>query len=128
MKLITVSLLMAIPALATAQNVRLVDGDYEGKADGGAMSLRTIVADSDKGVVVARASVGAAGCAGDFVGIGQVKGNVLRLSPFVKEEGVACVVSATFDRTGKKVTVTEDGCSYYHGAACSFDGSGTKRR
>ncbi|MEW9586978.1 hypothetical protein [Paraburkholderia sp. DGU8] len=130
MKKVFLALAFAMPLAAYAQvTPYAVEGDFTGRGDGGDMSLRTITADSDKGLVVAHAEVGAQGCAGDFVGIGQLKGNSLRLSPFVKDSDTAsCVVTVSFDKTGKKAKVSEDGCMSFHGAACDFDGQVTKKR
>jgi hypothetical protein len=130
MKRILLALAFAMPVAVLAQvPPYAAEGDFSGRGDGGDMSLRTITADSDKGTVVAHVDVGAQGCAGDFVGIGQLKGNALRLSPFVKDsDNASCVVTVSFDKTGKKAKVSEDGCTSFHGASCGFDGQVTKKR
>jgi len=53
-------------------------------------------------------------------------GNVLELK--ADEDGKACVVSVTFDKTGKTATISESGCLSFHGAACAFEGKLTSAR
>jgi len=93
-------------------------------------SLRTLVLDSETGVIAASASVGANSCSGSIAGIGKIKGDILQIKPYVKvEDGEDCVLTVKFDKGRKKATVTEENCSLYHGASCGWEGqSVTKKR
>jgi hypothetical protein len=55
--------------------------------------------------------------------LGKVVGNTLTIRPFKKEQGAEmCSVKVVFDKTATAASVSEDGCVYYHGAACAFEG------
>lgn len=106
----------------------MIQGDYEGRG-GGELSMRTLVLDDVKGIVAAGIGVGTRGCAGNFTGIGEIKGNTLRLRPYVKEpESATCMITVTFDPNGKTAAMEESSCLFYHGAACEFSGKLTKKR
>lgn len=106
----------------------MVQGDYEGRG-GGELSMRTLVLDDYKGVVAANIGVGTRGCAGNFTGIGELKGNTLRLRPYTREpESAACMITVTFDASGKTAAMEESSCLFYHGAACEFSGKLIKKR
>lgn len=125
---ISLILLVMLPVMAHAQLAGNIEGDYEGSGEGN-ISLRTIVLDTETGMVAASLGVGSRGCGGAFVGTGKLKNNVLKISPYKKEEGAeSCIITVTFDKTGKKASVNEDDCMYYHGAACSFNGQLKKKR
>lgn len=104
-----------------------IEGDYSGRGEGD-LSMRIIVLDNEKGVVAVSAFTGAAsGCSGTIAGIGNYIGNTLRFSNYTKEEGAEnCVVTVSFKdgKKGKKLGVISEGegCSYFHGAACAFNG------
>lgn len=115
-------------AAAQAQAAPDIEGNYAGEGEG-SLYVRTLILDPETGTLAASASVGSARCAGGFVGIGDLKGNVLVLRPWRKEEGAeSCLVTLTFDKTGKTATIGEADCQYYHGAACAFEGKLAKKR
>ena len=106
----------------------LVQGDYEGRGEG-ALSMRTLVLDDEKNIVAANVGVGAQGCGGNFTGIGELRGNTLRLRPYSKApDNAACSITVTFDKSGKTAAMEESSCQYYHGAACGFSGKLVRQR
>lgn len=59
------------------------------------------------------------GCSGEITGTGQLSGNMLTLTK--KENDQICTVNIRF--AGDTASIDENNCSYYHGVACSFDGT-----
>ena len=89
--------------------------------------------DNEKGVVAVSATTGATGgCSGTIAVIGNYTNNTLKFINYTKEEGAeSCVVSVNFKdgKKGKKLgIISEEGCSYFHGAACAFDGELVQKR
>lgn len=100
-----------------------IGGDWSGKGAWN-LDMTLIVLDVIEGAVAADLTVGNRDCSGGIAGLGKLRGNVLTLTPYKKEEGgEACVVTITFDASGKAASVSESQCGYYHGAACEFRGS-----
>lgn len=64
------------------------------------------------------------GCTGSIDGVGTLVGNVLTVTK--SEDDQTCKITATFQ--GKTAALDEDGCSAFHGAACSFIGTLKKTR
>lgn len=123
-----VVVLLLLAGTASAQSRPDIAGQYEGKSPW-PIDVRTIILDWDNGVVAAEVSVGTAGCSGGFTGTGTLKGTVLELRPYKKEDGAEdCVVTMTFDKSGKAATLAEAQCSYYHGAQCEFSGKVRAKR
>lgn len=111
-----------VPAFAEDYLAAKIDGDWKG---GGAwnLSLRILVLDVPDGAAAASLTVGNRDCSGGIDGLGKLRGNVLTLTPYKKEEGgESCTVKITFDASGKTASVSESQCGYYHGAACEFRG------
>lgn len=62
-------------------------------------------------------------CGGTFAATGhreQVNRLVFSGKP---EEGQTCRITMTFNRNFDQALIEEDGCSFYHGASCAFDGT-----
>lgn len=108
-----------------------IEGDYSGHGEGD-LSMRIIVLDNEKGIVAVSASTGTGGCSGTIAGVGNYIGNTLKFGNYTKEEGAEnCMVNVTFKdgKKGKKVgEISEENCSYFHGAACAFDGNILKNK
>jgi len=88
------------------------------------MTLRTIVMGENERAVAAEIIIGAPGCSGAFSGLGTSDGKVLKIRPYKAEpdDGGQCVLSIKLDKSGKIATVSEDSCTYFHGAQCEFSG------
>lgn len=129
MRKLFISIFATIPLLAHGQQIAgAIDGDYIGSVDGGNASLRTIVLDAEKGVVAASVSVWSNSCSGEVTGIGRINKNVLSIQPYTKDSNDNCVITVTFDKTGKKAKMNDRDCMGYHGASCSFDGALSKKK
>jgi hypothetical protein len=110
--------LLVIAGAAHAQYANL-DGEFVSPTT----SLRTLVLDSETGVIAASVSVAINSCSGWVSGIGKISGDTLQVKPYVKEEGSEnCVLTAKFNKSRNKATITEENCSAYHGAACAWEG------
>lgn len=64
-------------------------------------------------------SVNTEGCAGSIDGPATLSGNELKLTK--TEDDQTCTITAKLN--GGSAELSEDGCSYYHGMACSFSGT-----
>lgn len=95
-------------------------GIFEGNADGD-----LTVSPSSGGRLKVSIGLGAESCAGGIDGSGIVSDGQLVLRKPKDDSGNQCRV--TFHRRGDRIDVSEDGCSYYHGAFCSFNGSVRRR-
>jgi hypothetical protein len=120
--------LLLLSGTASAQSRPDIARTYEGK-DPWSIEVRTIMLDPDSGAVAAQVTIATPGCLGDFAGTGTLSGTVLELRPSKPEEGSEdCVVTMTFDKTGKTATLAEDQCSYFHGMQCEFSGKVKAKR
>lgn len=72
-------------------------------------------------------SGGNSSCGAMFGGSGKLEANVLKLKAG-DQEAPDCVVTIKFSKDGKKASMSEDACFYYHGASCSLDGDFTKKK
>jgi hypothetical protein len=104
-----------------------IGGDWTG-GTAWKIDLTVLILDVEGGDVAADLTVGSPRCSGRITGLGKLEGNVLTLRPFKIEAGEACTIKITFDHGEKKAKVSEEGCSYYHGAECTFEGPVTKNR
>ena len=103
----------AAAPLATSASIA---GTWKGSLEGdGEMTVKPVASGFDVNLSVTSPS----GCGGAFVGTGTAADNVLKL---MKNEGdQVCTISITF--SGEDAEIEENGCSYFHGAACGFSGS-----
>lgn len=117
--------LAALPLISHAQYMR-AEGNFVSKS----AELKTIVLDSQKGVVAASAVVTAGACSGTIAGIGKMNGTTLLIEPYEKVEGgERCVLRVNFDSEWKKAKMIEgENCAPYHGDACSWEGEEVKRK
>jgi len=90
-------------------------GTFEGGADGD-----VAIAASSPGKLRVSISVGSAGCAGEVSGLAAINASQVILRKPSDESGNQCNV--TLFRRGDRVDVSESACTYFHGAACSFNG------
>jgi hypothetical protein len=70
------------------------------------------------------ADVATKGCTGEFEGAGAADGDTLKAE--AKFDNETCIL--LLRRTTKGVSVEEDHCLPFHGAACEFTGDYRKRR
>lgn len=68
--------------------------------------------------------MGSETCMGSIEGLATPKGNSMIMRMPKDDSGDSCRI--TFNRQGNKMTVKEQGCIYYHGMSCSFDGIATR--
>ena len=128
LKKISAAIISTLVLASTSFALTITDGEYNSKGKI-AMGLRLIVLDIDKGIIAASLSVGSEGCGGEISGIGQTKGNIFTFTPYVKSDAEdSCSIKVIFDKNDKTINIKENNCSYYHGAACSFDGTLTRAR
>lgn len=91
--------------------------------------LQLLVLDGRTGVLAASSTVVQGGCSGSISGIGQMVGTVLTFVPYVAEEGgERCQVTVNFNAAFTSATISEEGCSAYHGAACGWEGQSVHKR
>ncbi|HEX2888502.1 hypothetical protein [Vineibacter terrae] len=92
------------------------------------IELRIMVLDGESGDVAWDSSIGTRGCGGGASGVGLIVHGKLQLKPYKPPpEAGSCVITVTFDdirRQGgpQSATLQEQGCGYYHGASCAWEG------
>jgi hypothetical protein len=102
-------------------------GKYSGQGEG-KLSLDIKPATAGKYQVslsTAAASAGGSRCGGSVDGLGTMTGDTLLL--VVDKDAGHCEVHLKFNGARTRAEIEESGCSGYHGAACGFDGTVTKR-
>lgn len=94
-------------------------GEYEGVFENNATGSVT-VKDGRYGVSVS-IGVGHERCTGgiEFTAPRPISAELVKRFP-ADDSGNRCML--TLSRDGRRLTVAEDACSYYHGAECSFNG------
>lgn len=110
---------------AQAQYMK-AEGEFSSKS----VELKTIVLDSEKGVVAASAAITAGSCSGTIAGLGKMNRKTLLIEPYTKVEGgEQCVLQVEFDPKWGRAKIKEgQGCAAYHGAACSWEGQEVLRK
>ncbi|WP_442755576.1 hypothetical protein ACNHKD_02600 [Methylocystis sp. JAN1] len=108
-------------ALVAASGAAAFEGRYVAGSKGYAQDL--VVAKRADGRFDVKADVATRGCAGEFEGAGALQGDALVAE--AKFENEICAL--TLRRTKKGVSVMEDHCLSFHGAACEFSGDYRKR-
>lgn len=109
----------------------VIHPDYEGQGEG-KLVLHFTFDTPTIGMLTGEIRVTTFGCDGTFTGSGHPNGTVLELRhadrwalPPADSKATpppACVITITFDKTGKKASVSESDCAGNHGSSCSFNG------
>jgi hypothetical protein len=100
-------------------------GDYEGRGDGGALSMRLDNAQTAGRYYASLEIVGEGGCSGELSAQGTASGNRMTLTQRVPDSADICRVDLT--RSGQSISIKESGCAYFHGMSCGFSGGATRR-
>ncbi|WP_424360391.1 hypothetical protein [Methylocystis parvus] len=108
-------------ALVAASGAAAFEGRYVAGSKRYAQDL--VVAKRADGRFGVKAEVATSGCMGEFEGVGALAGDALVAE--AKFENETCAL--TLRRTKKGVSVEEDHCLPFHGAACEFSGAYRKR-
>jgi hypothetical protein len=108
----TVALAAAAPAAA-----------FEGSYNGGYAGQTLVAKKTGPKTYALSFSVAIEGCAGGVDLNGKAKGKTLVAT--IKEDDNLCTI--TLKKTSRGLSVTEDGCLYYHGASCDFEGQYTRK-
>ena len=94
------------------------EGTY--KSAGGGYSQEADITRAPDGRYKVEVYVGTDGCSGAFAGVGRIEG--ADLVAHASDKAGPCRLVISKSRAG--VTIKEgDGCSYWHGASCGFDGT-----
>jgi len=98
-----------------------ITGTWKGNLEGeGQMDIKSSSTGFDVSLNVSAASAGGMACTGTIDGAGTLSGNTLTLVK--KEEGSqTCTITIKF--SDNTASVSEDNCSFFHGAACGFSGT-----
>ena len=98
-----------------------VVGTWKGELEGnGEMTIKSGSNGYDVSLSVSGETAGGTSCHGAIDGSAALNGNALVLTK--RDDDVVCTVTIVF--SGGKAELTEgDGCGFYHGAACSFEGT-----
>lgn len=87
-------------------------------------SLRTIVVGETEELVAADIIVSSPRCNGWFSGIGAVENGQIVIRSYKPQEAWQnCVLTIKLTAKGKTAEVSEENCSGFHGASCSFEGT-----
>lgn len=102
-----------------------INGDYANSGNG-LTTLRIISLDTKGGnTITAAAQISTttdSGCSGDVSGVGKVVGNTFKFNSYTTIDST-CTVSVKFNKDGSTGTISEKGCSGWHGMQCAFEGS-----
>jgi len=99
-------------------------GNYAGK--GGGYSWSAEIAAGKDGKFDVSVDVGSRqpACSGDLTAVGEIRGGKLITQPPEKDD--KCVL--TISKNGNGISISEDACTPWHGASCSFDSKMSKQR
>lgn len=100
-------------------------GNYAGAFEGGADGDVTISGGRNGGVSVSLAIGAAGGCNGEISGNAVPNQNWLRIVKPKDDSGKQCKLS--IHRRGDRLDISEDGCGYFRGFECSFNGEARRR-
>jgi hypothetical protein len=114
-----VSIPAVVAALAVAGPAAAFEGSYQGGYDGQTLEIKKTGPKS----YALSFTVALEGCAGGVDLNGTAKGKTL--VAMAKEDDNVCTI--TVKKTAHGLSVAEDGCLYYHGASCDFEGKYTKK-
>lgn len=103
------------------QNIsaQYVHSTYEENSKEKRLSL-TVAEPNQEGLVKLNISVGAENCDGEIEGLATLEKNELILAKRESDDEETCNISVKLD--DQKAVISEQGCSSYHGALCSFEG------
>lgn len=106
----------APPPTTPAPTESSIPGIWKGSLEGdGQMEVTSAPNGFDIALNVSSPS----GCSGAITGTGQLSDSILTLTK--KEDDQICTINIKF--AGDTASIDENNCSFYHGAACSFDGT-----
>lgn len=111
---------------ASNANPYLAEGFYSSSST----KLHLIILNKSEGVVAASTVVTQGACSGRISGIGKMVDNTVTLSAYTpQEEGGQCNMTIEFNSSFTNAKITEgDGCSFFHGAACGWEGQTVSKR
>lgn len=117
--------LLTAPALAEPT----FEGRFKGRGEG-ALDLQVFALGADKPgehLVIAETAIPNA-CTGEVRGVARRQGpGVLRLRKATDEPGQFCEITLRYGPDGKRVAMSAEGCGDFHGTACDFVGTLTRR-
>ena len=67
-------------------------------------------------------------CGGEFAATGRMDKPGTVVFTGQPNDDETCKVTATFNKTFGAVSLSSEGCSFYHGTSCDFDGSAKRVR
>jgi hypothetical protein len=107
------------------QNSQSFHGKYSSDANGVILYVE-FHPNADAKRIDATIGVESAECTGSFEGSGEPADLTLILSPKEPGQGAEnCKIQLVKDKQSSKITISENGCSSYHGMACGFAGTVT---
>lgn len=113
------SILALTAALVIAGPAAAFEGSYQGGYDGQTLKIKKTGAKT----YALSFNVAVENCAGGVDLNGTAKGKTL--VAVAKEDDNVCTI--TVKKTAHGLSVSEDGCLYYHGASCDFEGKYTRK-
>lgn len=116
--------LISAPALAVSP----FEGQYQGRGEG-RLQLRVFEVGDGTGAhfIIAETAIPNA-CTGELIGMGRPSGaGVLILHQTDSDADEVCTLTLRFSPDGKRVRMTPQGCGYFHGTSCDFDGELSRR-
>ena len=120
-----VAIMFGLTSTSANAQVMRAEGDFASRN----VFLRTLVLDSEKGVVAVSSAVTLGACSGEITGIGEMKAKSLRIKPYEKlEDGEDCVLQIDFSNDWQSAKLSGKNCSAYHGASCGWEGQEVKRK
>ena len=100
-----------------------LEGSFHGFGEG-ELELQIVALDFESHQFGVAAKTGDAhGCSGDLRGIAKAIDAATLVLAKKKEADRSCRLTLKFSDAFRKVTVSGDDCSFFHGASCSFDGT-----
>lgn len=119
--LLLFSALAAVNPAAAASSGTQAAGTYQRK---GAYSQRakiSVAAAPDR--FAGSFYTGMSGCAGEVEMIGRAVSSTEILFTKKDEAGGTCRIRVKFDENYRSARMSEDGCMFWHGASCDFEGT-----
>jgi hypothetical protein len=116
-----IALVMTLVAALFPSGASAFEGRY--LAGSKSYSQEIEIKKSGDGSYNVEASVATRACAGEFNGAGPVTGDILRATAELEKDRCTLILRRT--KTG--VSVEEENCLPFHGAACDFTGDYRKR-
>lgn len=104
-------------ALLLPAGVPATKSEYSGSGEG---DLTVLLRPSANELQADISTVVYGGCSGSISGPATVTGNVVALKKI--EDDKTCTITLVFSNDGQTAEMNEQGCSFFHGAACAFIG------